>query len=120
MNAVMYVILHQYKNKIRQIYSKPLSAIFTTIACLFMVISPVIFFLVPQKGIFSSGMLEVTVACVQLFIGLILVNTFLSQQSGLFMPSDANLLFTSPLTSSGKKSPTSKLPCSRGEGVGGG
>lgn len=97
MNSVLYIIAHQYINRIKQIFSRPLSAIITIIACLGFIGGPVIAFIMPKKGISDIGMAEIVVAGVQLFIGIIMINAFLSQQSGLFTLADANFLFGAPL-----------------------
>lgn len=98
MNAVVFIILRQYRNRIRKIFSKPLSAILTVFASLCFLIGPVFSFLSPNRGLAGSASMELVVAGIQLFIGLLLINAFLSQQSGLFTLADANLLFSTPLS----------------------
>lgn len=98
MNAVVFIILRQYRNRIRRIFSKPLSAILTVFASLCFLIGPLISFLSPKRGLGGSDSMELVIACIQLFIGLLLINAFLSQQSGLFTLADVNLLFSTPLS----------------------
>lgn len=98
MNAVVFIILRQYRNRIRRIFSKPLSAILTVLASICFLSSPIIAFLSPNKGLAGSDSMELVIAGIQLFIGLLLINAFLSQQSGLFTLADVNLLFSTPLS----------------------
>ena len=97
MNSILYIIIRQYINRIKQIFSRPLSAIVTLIACLAFIGGPVIAFIMPKKGLADIGMVEMVVAGIQLFIGIVMINAFLSQQSGLFTLADANFLFSAPL-----------------------
>lgn len=98
MNAILYIIVRQYINRVKGIFSKPLSAIITVIAVLCFSGGPLVYLLAPIKGKTALGSSEVIIACVQLFIGIILISSSLSQQSGLFTNADANLLFCSPMT----------------------
>lgn len=97
MNAVLFIIIHQMKNQIKRIFSRPLSAIITIIACLAFIGGPLFAFLSPKSGMSDSNVAEVLIAGLQLFIGITLINAYLSQQSGLFTLADANFLFSSPL-----------------------
>jgi hypothetical protein len=98
MSAVVFIILRQYRNRIKNIFSKPLSAILTVMACLAFLSGLLVVFLSPNRGLAGSASMELVIAGIQLFIGLLLVNAFLSQQSGFFTLADANLLFSTPLS----------------------
>lgn len=97
MSSVMYIIVHQYINRIKQVFSRPLSAVITVIACLAFIGGPLAAFLIPKKSMTDISMAELIVAGIQLVIGLILINAFLCQNTGLFTLADANFLFSSPL-----------------------
>jgi hypothetical protein len=98
MNAAIYVLVHQYVNRIKNIFSKPLPAILTIIALLSFLSGPVISFFIPFKGIVGEQGREIVIAGVQLFIGVTYIISALSQQGALFTYSEANLLFSAPLT----------------------
>lgn len=97
MNVILYIIIHQYKNQLKRIFSRPLSAVITTIACLAFIGGPVMAFIMPKRGLSDNSVAEILIAGLQLFIGITLINAYLSQQSGLFTLADANFLFSSPL-----------------------
>ena len=100
MNAVVYLLVRQYVNRIRRIFSKPLSAVLTITMVVFLSIGLLMTFIVPKmsEGIVGERGREVFIAGVQLFIGIMLIMSALSQQGGLFTYSEANLLFSSPLS----------------------
>lgn len=100
MNAVLYLIIRQYINRIKRIFKKPSSAILTVITVLFAVSGPILMLIAPNEfeGIGGKTGRELIVACTQLFIGITLLLSALSQQGGLFTYSEANILFTSPFT----------------------
>jgi hypothetical protein len=98
MNAVIYVLVRQYANRIKGIFSKPLPAILTIFALFCFLSVPVVSFFKPYKGIVGEEGREIVIACVQLFIGITYIISALSQQGALFTYSEANLLFSAPIT----------------------
>ena len=98
MNAVVYVFVRQYINRIKRIFSKPLSAILTVFAALCILSGPIFSIFVPYKGMVGDLGREIVIAGMQLFIGITLIASALSQQGGLFSYSEANLLFSAPFT----------------------
>ncbi len=98
MNALIYVLVRQYANRIKNIFSKPLPAILTIVAVLAFLSGPVISFFVPFKGIVGEKDREIVIAGVQLFIGITYITSSLSQQGALFAYSEANLLFSAPFS----------------------
>ena len=100
MNAVVFLIVRQYVNRIRRMFSKPLNVILTIIAVLFIMSGPLLMLFIRDfyEGLVGAGGREIAVAGVQLFIGITLILSGLSQQGGLFTYSEASILFSSPLT----------------------
>ena len=100
MNAVVFLIVRQYANRIKRIFTKPLNAILTIIAVLFIMSGPLLMLIIPMpfEGMVGSRGREIVVAGVQLFIGLTLILSALSQQGGLFSYPEANILFSSPFS----------------------
>ena len=100
MNAVVYLLARQYANRIRRLFRKPLNALLTIIAALFILSGPILMLVIPEfyEGLVGARGREIAVAGVQLFIGMTLVLSSLSQQGGLFTYSEASILFSAPLT----------------------
>jgi len=100
MNAVVYLLLRQYANRIRRLFRKPLNALLTIIAALFILSGPILMLVIPEfyEGLVGARGREIAVAGVQLFIGMTLILSSLSQQGGLFTYSEASILFSAPLT----------------------
>lgn len=100
MNAIIYILVRQYANRIRRLFKKPLYAVLTILAVLSILSGPIMMFIAPQmyKGLVGEQGREIVVAAIQLFIGLTLIISALSQQGGLFSYPEANLLFSSPLS----------------------
>jgi hypothetical protein len=100
MNAVIYLIVRQYVNRIKRIFKKPLNAILTIFAVLCIISGPVLMIVIPNNytGIVGTNGREMVIAGIQLFIGITLILSALSQQSGLFAYSEACLLFSSPFS----------------------
>jgi hypothetical protein len=98
MNAVLYLVIRQYRNRIIRLLKKPLSAILTVLAALCILSGPILFFIIPYKGLVDEQGRGIAIAAGQLFIGFILLTSALSQQSALFSYAEANLLFSAPLT----------------------
>jgi len=100
MSAVVFLLVRQYANRIRRLFSKPLNAILTILAVLFIMSGPVVMLINPNfyEGLVGEKGREVAIAGVQLFIGITLILSALSQQSGLFTYSEASILFSAPLT----------------------
>lgn len=86
MNAVVFLLVRQYVNRIRRLFSKPLKAILTILAVLTIAIGPVIMLINPKfyDGLVGARGREVAIAGIQLFIGITLILSALSQQGGLF------------------------------------
>ena len=87
MNAVVFLLVRQYVNRIRRLFSKPLKAILTILAVLTIAIGPVIMLINPKfyDGLVGARGREVAIAGIQLFIGITLILSALSQQGGLFV-----------------------------------
>src|SRR5690606_30290879 len=100
MNAVVFLLVRQYVNRIRRLFSKPLNAILTILAVLTIAIGPVIMLINPKfyDGLVGARGREVAIAGIQLFIGITLILSALSQQGGLFSYSEASILFSAPMT----------------------
>ena len=98
MNAVVYVFVRQYINRVKRIFSKPLSAILTVLAVLCFLSGPIFSFIVPYKGLVGDQGRELVIAGMQLFIGVTLIASALSQQGGLFKYAEANILFSAPFS----------------------
>ncbi|MDP4114391.1 MAG: putative ABC exporter domain-containing protein, partial [Bacillota bacterium] len=98
MNAVFYLLIRQYRNRIIRLFRKPLSAILTVLAVLGMLSGPILFLFVHYKGMVGEQSRGIVIAVAQLFIGFVLLASALSQQGGLFGYAEANLLFTAPFT----------------------
>ncbi len=100
MNAVVYLLVRQYANRIKRIFSKPLKAVLTIFAFLCIISGPVLMIAIPNayEGIVGIETRELVIAGIQLFIGITLILSSLSQQSGLFTYSEASILFSSPFS----------------------
>ena len=48
MNAVVFLIVRQYANRIKRIFTKPLNAILTIIAVLFIMSGPLLMLIIPM------------------------------------------------------------------------
>lgn len=96
MDAIHYLIRRQLINRIKRTFSRPLSAIITVLACIFFCIGPIMTFFYPHHGM-DVGEADTMIAGLMLFIGVVMINAMLSQQSGLYTLSDANFLFPSPV-----------------------
>lgn len=100
MNAIIYLIVRQYINRIKRLFRKPLSAVLTVLAVLFFIGGPILMMVLPVNydGIVSVETREIFIAGVQLFLGITFILSALSQQSGLFTYNEAIILFSSPFS----------------------
>ena len=57
MNAVVFLLVRQYANRIRRMFSKPLNAILTIIAVLFIISGPLLMLFIRDfyEGLVGAG-----------------------------------------------------------------
>ncbi len=95
MKALMFLLRKSLTNKFKRAFSSVLSAVITILSIVGLGFSFVMAFTL-KKPIMAGASAESIVAGLVLIIGMILINSFLSRDTGILTMADATYLFTGP------------------------
>lgn len=95
MQAILFLITRQLKNRIKRTFSSVLSIIITLLVLVGFGFSFVTAFMIKRPALPAESV-ETILAGAVLIIGVLIYNTFLSRDSGILTMADATFLFTGP------------------------